>query len=141
MSAFDGVSVKEFFLIQTGALDQIKDFIIAVDNQDRLIYINKAAAKHYGVDKEQVIGLKRNSLYRQLWFNPEDEHKAFLALDQTGFWEGVNIQQQPDGSKMVVETVISVIKNEKGNKAGLLSITRDITSRVDIDQWLFETNQ
>lgn len=48
---------------------------------------------------------------------------------------------QPDGSKIAVETVISVIKDEKGNKAGLLSITRDITSRVEIDQWLFESNQ
>ncbi len=59
MSAADGLGVKEFFLIKTGALDQIKDLIVAVDNQDQLIYLNKAAAKHYDVDKEQALGSKK----------------------------------------------------------------------------------
>ena len=132
---------KELFLIKTGALDQIKDIIIAVDNQNRLTYLNKAAIKQYGIDKEKSLCLKLTQLYAQLWFSPEDEHEAILSIKEKGYWEGTNIQIQPDGTKKVVETAISSIKDETGEKVGLLSISRDITDRTNVDDWLLESNQ
>jgi PAS domain S-box-containing protein len=129
------------FLIETGALDQVRDVIIAIDNKDQLTYLNKAAVQYYKIDKSTALGLKLTQIYRQTWFSPDDEHKAIISLEKEGFWLGINIQQQPDGSKAVVESAINVIKDKAGNKTGLLSIMRDITGRVDVDQWLFESNQ
>ncbi len=122
-------------------MDQVKDIIIAVDNQNRLIYLNKAAMKQYGIDKEKSLGLKLTQVYKQLWFSPEEEHKAALSIKEKGYWEGTNIQLQPEGTKKVVETVVSLIKDETGEKVGLLSISRDITDRVNVDYWLLESNQ
>ncbi len=140
MSTSKGLS-EEFFLIKTGALDQIKDIIIAVDMQNRLTYLNRAAEKQYRLDKEKALGSKLTLLYRQLWFSPEEEQQAMHSLTKKGYWEGINVQLQPDGTKKVVETVVSVVKDEVGNEAGLLSISRDITSRVNVDNWLLESNQ
>ena len=67
---------EESFLIKTGALDQVKDIIVAVDDQNRLTYLNKAAERQYGLDKEKALGSKLTQLYRQLWFSPEEEQKA-----------------------------------------------------------------
>jgi PAS domain S-box-containing protein len=140
MSPLNGF-VEETFLIKTGALDQIKDIIIAVDNQNRLTYLNNAAVRQYGTDKEKCLGLKLTQLYKQLWFSPEEEHKAVVSLKEKGYWEGINVQLQQDGTKKVVETVVSSIKDQKGKEAGLLSISRDITSRVNVDEWLLESNE
>lgn len=141
MTVSDGIGVKELFLIRTGALDQIKDAIIAVDNLNRLTYLNRAASQQYHVDKDKAVGSKLTELYRHLWFSQEDEQKATLGLEQKGTWEGVNIHVQPSGEKLVVESVVSVIKDQENNKVGLLSIIRDITSRTDINNWLVESNQ
>ncbi len=135
------LGAKESFLLKTGALDQVKDIILAVDNQNTLIYINRAAERQYNVSKEQALGKKLNELYRQLWFNPDDEHRAYLSLKEKGYWEGASIHLQPDGSKEVMESIVTPIKDDSGKQVGLLSITRDITSRVNVDQWLIESNQ
>lgn len=134
---------KDFLtsLIQHGALDQIRDAIVAVDENNKITYINNAAAKYYNIDREKALGSELTQVYSQLWFSSEDEHKAILELEKEGFWQGINIQQRPDGSKAVIESAVSVIKDREGNKTGLLSIMRDITQRVDVDQWLFESNQ
>lgn len=132
---------KEQFLAKMGAFDQIKDIIIAVDSDNNLIYLNNAAAKKYKVNKDIVIGSKLTELYQQLWFNPDDEHQAQISLMEKGFWEGVNVHVQPDGSKEVMESAVTVIKDKAGKKVGLLSVTRDITSRVNINKWLIESNQ
>lgn len=81
------LGARELFLLKTGALDQVKDIILAVDNQNTLLYINKAAERQYNVSKEQALGSKLTELYRQLWFNPDDEHKAILSLKEKGYWE------------------------------------------------------
>jgi PAS domain S-box-containing protein len=134
---------KDFLtsLIQHGALDQIRDAIVAVDENNKITYINNAAAKYYNIGREKALGSELTQVYSQLWFSSEDEHKAILELEKEGFWQGINIQQRPDGSKAVIESAVSVIKDREGNKTGLLSIMRDITQRVDVDQWLFESNQ
>ncbi len=75
------------------------------------------------------------------WFNQNDEHEANISLKENGYWEGTNIQLSPDGSKKAVESIVNVIKDESGKKVGLLTITRDITKRVNVDEWLFESNQ
>jgi PAS domain S-box-containing protein len=141
MSQPDFSKAEEQSLIKTGALDQIKDAILAVDNQDKLTYINKAAAKYYNIDREKALGSNLTKIYTQMWFSPEDEHNANISLEKEGFWQGINIQQRPDGDKAVIESAITVIKDQAGNKTGLLSILRDITGRGDVDQWLLESNQ
>jgi len=134
-------AVEEAFLIKTGALDQITDAIITVDNEDRLIYLNKAAAEQYAIDKNKALGLKLKALYRQLWFTPDAEQEAALSLKEKGYYQGTNVHVRPKGQKAVIESVVTVLKDKSGNKVGLMSIMRDITDRVNVADWLVESNQ
>ncbi|MGD0407233.1 MAG: PAS domain S-box protein, partial [Candidatus Bathyarchaeia archaeon] len=134
-------AVEEAFLIKTGALDQITDAIITVDNEDRLIYLNKAAAEQYAIDKNKALGLKLKVLYRQLWFTPDAEQEAALSLKEKGYYQGTNVHVRPKGQKAVIESVVTVLKDKSGNKVGLMSIMRDITDRVNVADWLVESNQ
>ncbi len=134
-------AVEEAFLIKTGALDQITDAIITVDNEDRLIYLNKAAAEQYAIDKNKALGLKLKALYRQLWFTPDAEQEAALSLKEKGYYQGTNVHVRPKGQKAVIESVVTVLKDKSGNKVGLMSIMRDITDRVNVADWLVESNR
>ena len=134
-------AVEEAFLIKTGALDQITDAIITVDNEDNLIYLNKAAAEQYAIDKNKALGLKLKALYRQLWFTPDAEEEAALSLKEKGFFQSINVHVRPKGQKAVIESVVTVLKDKSGNKVGLMSIMRDITDRVNVADWLVESNQ
>jgi PAS domain S-box-containing protein len=133
--------VASDIIFKTNALDQVKDIILAVDSQNRVTYLNKAAVKQYGIDREKSIGMKLTNLYKQLWYTPEKEHEAVLSLQEKGYWEGINVHLESNGTKKVVESVVSKIKDAVGNEIGLLSISRDITSRVNVDDWLLESNQ
>jgi PAS domain-containing protein len=50
--------------LQTKVLDLVSDAVIAINNQQRVIYLNQAATAQYGVEREEVIGQPLESLWQ-----------------------------------------------------------------------------
>lgn len=111
-------------------LQQISETVIAVDKEDRLTYINEATEKQYGRKATDVIGLPVSALFEYKWNDPADEQAARDGLREHGHWRGENIHVKLDGQVVHVESVINVLRDEQGERKGLLAVMRDISQQV-----------
>lgn len=110
---------------QSNILAQVNDAVIAIDNEERITYLNTAAAAQYAVDPIAVLGHPLSTLHTYLWLDEDEEAKAYIALQDEGFWRGENIHVRHDGLKIDVESVVSVLE-DAGQPIGTLAVIRDI---------------
>ena len=110
-------------------LAQINDVVIAVDNEQRITYLNPAAERQYGVLSADVLGCNLDEIYHFQWLHPENEAAAFTSLEETGIWRGENVHITRSGEVIHVESTVSRLYDRSGAVAGLLAVIRDITER------------
>jgi PAS domain S-box-containing protein len=115
-------------------LSQVNDIVIAVDNEERVTYFNKAAEDTYHVEVEDALGQKLTDIYQYRWLKPEDEQNANDSLAKNGFWTGENIHVKKDGDEIVVESMVNILKDYYGATSGVLAVIRDITERKKADE-------
>ena len=119
---------------QADLLDQLSDAVIAVDLDECITYLNRAAVAQYRVDPVRALGQPLSHAYRYEWLQPEDEFLADAALAQQGHWRGENRHIRRDGSTLHVESQVTILRDGAGNATGLLATIRDITDRKQMER-------
>lgn len=120
---------EEINKFQANILSQVNDAVIAIDNDNRIIYWNNGAERLYNLRNDEVLGRPIEESYRYLWLNPEDEKAAYESLAVSGFWRGKNIHVKKSGEEIYVDASVSVLRDDSGAKIGLLAVVRDVTER------------
>jgi PAS domain S-box-containing protein len=110
-------------------LAQVSDAVIAVGNDGRIVYLNAAAERLYGLAAFKALGQTLSKLYESRWLRPEDEVAATIALRERGEWRGESVHVRQVGSELHVEASITVLREISGQPAGMLSVIRDVTER------------
>jgi two-component system, NarL family, sensor kinase len=87
------------------------------------IYWNKGAERLYGWQKEEAVGKMIQDLCKTEF--PSDV-SSILAQDH---WEGELHQKRRDGSRIVVASRWTTLRDGEGNATGWLQINTDITAR------------
>ncbi len=114
-------------------LSKVSEAVIAVDDEQRVIYFNAAAEEQYGVGAGEALGRPLRELYEYRWIHPEDEAKAYAEIAETGHWRGENIHIRRDGRQIHVESSVSQMVDRDGEPGGLLAVIRDITGRREAE--------
>ncbi|MCW1921440.1 PAS domain S-box protein [Luteolibacter arcticus] len=135
----DGSAGPKVFILQTSdsesnrfrsdILSKVTDAVIAIDQDDQVIYLNAAAEEQYGVSASESLGRHLRELFHHEWVSPDDEQAAREALRRTGHWRGEHIHVLHSGETIRVESAVSRLYDDEGNPSGLLSVIRNITDR------------
>ena len=125
----------------SAVLQQVNDAVIAVDLQHCVTYFNAAAERQYGVTAAEALGRPLRDLYDYRWLRPQDEVEAFRAVERGEMWRGENLHVRRDGSILLVESVVSTLRDEAGRAAGLLAVIRDVTGRRQAEVALRESEE
>lgn len=120
-------------------LAHVSDAVIAIDNQDKILYLNKRAEEQYNINAGEFIGKSLEKVYEYRWLNPDDKQVAKKSLSINGWWQGENIHIKNNGEKIYVELSVSYLKNDRNEKIGLLALIRDITQRKQAEEKLRQT--
>jgi len=110
-------------------LAQVSDAVIAVDTDERVIYLNAAAEQLYGFAASGALGRTLAMIRGARWLHPGDEAAAKAALRDRGEWRGENIHVRHDGTELNVESGITVLRAISGRPTGMLAVVRDVTER------------
>ncbi len=110
-------------------LAQVSDAVIAVDGDDRIIYLNAAAERLYGFTVSAALGRTQAEVYETRWRHAGDQAAAATALSVNGEWRGENVHVRHDGRELNVESGITVLREAAGQPTGRLAVIRDVTER------------
>jgi PAS domain S-box-containing protein len=120
-------------------LAHISDAVIAIDNEHKIIYLNKQAELQYNINAQEFIGRSLTEVYEYRWLNPNDRIVAKQSLAENGWCQGENIHIKRNGEVIYVELSIRYLVNNSGEKIGLLAVVRDITGRKQAEEKLRQT--
>ncbi|MEI6673837.1 MAG: histidine kinase dimerization/phosphoacceptor domain -containing protein [Verrucomicrobiota bacterium] len=122
-------------------LAQVGDAVIAADDDQRVTFINAAAAKLYDVTMSQALGRPLAEVFTPLWPTPADEALAASTLEQTGHWRGESRHVKRSGETIDVESSVKLLQAENGSPLGQLAVIRDITPRKRAEESLLDSRQ
>jgi len=147
----DGSAGPRIFILQTSdsesnrfrsdILAKVTDAVIAVDEDDQVIYLNAAAEEQYGIRASESLGRHLRELFHYEWVSPADEAAAKEELRLTGHWRGEHIHILHSGETIRVESAVSRLYDDDGNPSGLLSVIRNITDRKVVEVALRDSEE
>jgi PAS domain S-box-containing protein len=115
-------------------LAQVSDAVIAVDGDGRVIYLNPAAERLYGLPTTAALGGILAEIYESRWPHPEAEAAAAAALRERGEWHGENVHVTRTGRELNVESSVTLPRRVAGQAIGLVAVIRDVTERKQHEQ-------
>jgi PAS domain S-box-containing protein len=113
-------------------LDLTHDTIFVRDMNDVITYWNRGAQELYGWTAEEAIGKRAHELLHTTFPLPLDEIRAELL--RSGRWDGELGKAKADGTRVVVSSRWSLVRDEQGMPAAILATNNDITERKKAEQ-------
>ena len=124
---------EEQLRYQAHLLSNVTDAIIASDKEYRVTYWNRAAELLYGWSTEETIG-KYGPEITKTEFPGEDVDEMRRQIRDTGFWRGEVTQVKKDGTRFPCEISSLMLRDEKGDVTGYISINHDVTERKQAEE-------
>ena len=116
---------------QAALLDQAQDAILVRDLDQKILFWNKGAERLYGWTAEEAVGKNAEGLiYRER--SPHFE-TARQTVSETGEWKGEMHQTRRDGSKIVVASRWTLVRDEDGKANSILIINTDVTEKKHME--------
>jgi PAS domain S-box-containing protein len=126
---------QEKLLLQARWLQQIKDAVIASDENLVITAWNPAAEQIYGWTAEEVVGKRGEDVLKTEFFTTT-RAASLQQLQATGEFSGEIIQLRKDGSRVFIETNTVRLQDRSGHITGYVSANRDISERKQIEKAL-----
>ncbi len=117
--------------------DAVPDLITILDNQNRIIRVNKAMAERLGINKEDVIGL---SCYD--FIHGKDKSTSFcpnVQLLSDGQQHTAEVYMERLGGDFLVS--VSPIHDANDNMIGSVHIARDLTERKQMEKAIQDSEE
>lgn len=112
-------------------LDKAQDAIFVTDIGDsRIRYWNKGAERLYGWTSEEATGRLASDIFH---YDQSEMNVRVASTTRDGDWIGEISQGRKDGSRVSVESRLTLVKNDAGKPRSILAINTDITSRKAVE--------
>lgn len=115
--------------LRSDVLAQMEDAVVGLDCDERIIYLNPAAERQYGLTASHALGNERGALYQEIWLNQSDQVQAMDSLNQSGAYRARTVQLKRSGQEVHVESAVSVLRDSEGQIIGRLEVIRDVSER------------
>ncbi len=115
---------------QSTVLTNVTDPIISTDMDRRIVSWNKAAEELYGYSEKEVKGKKFREILKPDYMGYSADELVEEILKK-GKYSGEMIHHKKDGTKLILNGSVSLIKDSDGNDIGFVSVNHDITLRKE----------
>jgi diguanylate cyclase (GGDEF)-like protein/PAS domain S-box-containing protein len=121
--------------VQASLLDKAQDAISVTGIDATVHYWNKGAERLFGWSAEEVLGKTKAELgiVEQREFDT-----AYPILLQQDVWSGEILKRRKDGSTVMVESHLTLVRDDAGRPQSVLYIQTDVTQRKQAEQEIEE---
>lgn len=122
---------------QAALLDEVDVAVVATDNSGLVSHWARGAERQFGWTAEEALG--RDVREMMCPVDPADLEPVFVALGQTGHWEGEAVVVRKDGTTFPAYIRDRLMQDADGQPAGMIAVSVDMTERVATDAALRAT--
>ena len=131
-------------------LEQVNDAVIALDPGLRILTWNGAAEMIYGWCAPEVIGQRATEIIPGIRYAEEGVTRDAImeVLRRDGYWKGEVVQPHRDGHELIIDRSTRLMRDERGEPIGTVSINREVTERkraeqqrIELERKLMETQR
>ncbi len=122
------------------AIEKLSEVLIISDPQGRILYINRAIQDLLGYEKETLLG-QHLSYFRHPEEDPSFYDNIWKTVNQGKMWVGIHQLLRKDGQTVRTRTGITPIPDEGGGVRYFVTILRDITKELAMEQYLQRTQK
>ena len=113
---------------QARLIDLANDAIFVRTPNGRISYWNEGATRLYGWTAAEAVGKTPHELVCTIFPVP------FAEIAQSDLWEGELVQSKRDGSRIIVASRWSTLRDSQAGLVGWLEINTDITARQQAEE-------
>ena len=122
------------------AIEQSRDIIVITDKNAAVEYVNPAFEEITGYEKEEALGKNIDNLLDS-GQNEEVNKKKWEIISQGLSWTGRKTCRRKDGTLYKSEISISPIMDNSENITNYVSVERDVTEQVRLEQQLRQSRK
>ncbi|MEO6004218.1 MAG: response regulator [Opitutus sp.] len=124
---------------QANILNKAGDAIVVTDTHNRVTFWNQSAERTFGWTSNEAMGREDLELFGSS-ANAE-LRAARIATEQNLEWRGEIKLQDRHGRALVMESRITMIRDDSGRAQGRLSIATDVTAKKRIEEQFFRAQR
>ena len=118
------------------AVNQMEEFVVITDLEDKITFVNRAFSKRYGYTSAEIIGQHVSILRADR--TPREIHTNLLNQNRTRSWQGELWNKAKNGEEFPISLRTSRITDSRGVLVGLFGISHDITEQKRIESTITE---
>ena len=123
---------EEQALLASRVFESIREGIMVTDNQQKIVFVNKAFTSLTGFSFDEVYE-RSPKILSSGWHNSEFYEAMWSTIRATGTWRGEIWNKKNDGSLILEELSISQVKDSKGDITHYVGVFQDITLRKELE--------
>lgn len=124
----DRGSVEDKVRFQSSLLDQVRESVIAVDTNYKIIYWNRGAENLYQWKAKEAIGKNVIELLVARAIQHEG-NKVLNTVERKGHWEGDFECVRKDGTRILISVRNARLEDREKRYIGAVGVSSDITER------------
>jgi len=113
---------------QSILLNKITDYVIALDLQGRIIYLNSRVSLRFNVAMEDLMGNLLSKTALKFTYDNQDLNLVELLLTKEA-WRGEILHRLPSGEQMHADCRAQLLYDEQEEPFALLMVSSDISKR------------
>src|SRR4029078_7607804 len=118
---------KERYRYQANVLENVFDAVTSSDAEFKIRSWNYAAEHMYGIKAEEVMGHTIHE-FITLHYHNNTRDGVLKDLYSSDSWSGeCSFIRPKDGKKVLYQSSLSLIRDDKGNVSDIIAINKDIT--------------
>ncbi len=121
-------SARESLRFTEMVLSQIQDRVILTDLEGRITFVNEAVCKMLGRPRSELVGEHVSTLGDDPETGPTQGQVMQEALEE-GCWRGEVTNYRADGTPVLLDSRVSLVRDREGEPVALCGISTDITDR------------
>ncbi|HWA88045.1 MAG TPA: response regulator [Opitutus sp.] len=123
---------------QAEILNKASDAIIVTDLAGRVTFWNQSAERTFGWDATEAIGRDKFELFPS---SASELEIARQAADASQEWRGELRLQNREGKPLIMDSRITLLRDEQGRSIGRLMIATDVTARKGMEEQFFRAQR
>ncbi len=116
----------------SSAVEQSIDGIAIGNMESTLTYVNDAFAQMHGYTPQEMVGMNVVHLHNEEQMN--EYRRKMDQVKEKGSWMGEIGHIRKDGQPFPTYMAFTLLKDDRGNPAGVLEVIRDITDRKKAEE-------